>query len=55
MEAGRRDLRHLPVMSIDPPGCRDIDDALHWRDLGNGRWEVRRRRRPMIDEFENEK
>jgi exosome complex exonuclease DIS3/RRP44 len=36
----RRDLRHLPVMSIDPPGCRDIDDALHWRDLGNGLWEV---------------
>jgi len=37
----RRDLRHLPVMSIDPPGCRDIDDALHWRDLpGTGLWEV---------------
>jgi exosome complex exonuclease DIS3/RRP44 len=37
---GRRDLRHLPVMSIDPPGCRDIDDALHWRALPNGNWEV---------------
>jgi len=40
LEPYRRDLRHLPVMSIDPPGCRDIDDALHWRDLGNGHWEV---------------
>lgn len=27
---GRRvDLRHLDVCSIDPPGCEDIDDALH--------------------------
>ena len=38
---GRRDLRSLPVMSIDPPGCRDIDDALHWRALPGGTWEVR--------------
>jgi len=38
---GRRDLRHLPVMSIDPPGCRDIDDALHWRQLpSSDNWEV---------------
>lgn len=21
-------------------GCRDIDDALHWRLLANGNWEV---------------
>ena len=28
---GREDLRHLPVCSVDPPGCRDIDDALHIR------------------------
>ena len=27
--AGRLDLRDLAVCSIDPPGCRDIDDALH--------------------------
>ena len=25
----RVDLRFLPVVSIDPPGCKDIDDALH--------------------------
>jgi exosome complex exonuclease DIS3/RRP44 len=37
---GRRDLRHLPVLSIDPPGCKDIDDALHSRPLPNGNLEV---------------
>ncbi|CAM9533622.1 unnamed protein product [Discosporangium mesarthrocarpum] len=37
---GRRDLRHLPVLSIDPPGCKDIDDALHCWVLGNGNLEV---------------
>eukprot|EP00903_Cladosiphon_okamuranus_P016114 g14871.t1 len=37
---GRKDLRHLPVLSIDPPGCKDIDDALHARPLGNGNLEV---------------
>jgi exoribonuclease R len=29
--AGRTDLRGLPVCSVDPPGCKDIDDALHAR------------------------
>ena len=29
----RRDLRHIDVCSIDPPGCKDIDDALHARPL----------------------
>lgn len=38
---GRKDLRHLPVLSIDPPGCKDIDDALHARTLDNGNVEVR--------------
>ncbi|KAI9179099.1 exosome catalytic subunit dis3 [Blastocladiella emersonii ATCC 22665] len=38
--ARRRDLRHLPVCSIDPPGCTDIDDALHVRPLPNGNLEV---------------
>lgn len=33
--------RHLPVCSVDPPGCKDIDDALHVRRLPNGNWEVR--------------
>ena len=37
---GRRDLRDLRVMSIDPPGCKDIDDALHVRMLPNGHLEV---------------
>lgn len=38
--AGRRDLRGLPILSIDPPGCKDIDDALHSRPLPNGNIEV---------------
>ncbi|XP_077350506.1 exosome complex exonuclease RRP44 [Festucalex cinctus] len=37
---GREDLRHLTVCSVDPPGCTDIDDALHCRELGNGNFEV---------------
>ena len=37
---GRIDLRHLPVLSIDPPGCKDIDDALHCIKLPNGNWQV---------------
>jgi exosome complex exonuclease DIS3/RRP44 len=28
-EAKRLDLRGLDICSIDPPGCKDIDDALH--------------------------
>ena len=28
------------IVSIDPPGCKDIDDALHARDLPNGNIEV---------------
>ncbi|EED24279.1 exosome complex exonuclease exoribonuclease (Rrp44), putative [Talaromyces stipitatus ATCC 10500] len=36
----RRDLRDLLVCSIDPPGCQDIDDALHARLLPNGNYEV---------------
>ncbi|KAK8196738.1 exosome catalytic subunit dis3 [Zalaria obscura] len=36
----RRDLRDLDVCSIDPPGCVDIDDALHARKLPNGNYEV---------------
>ncbi|XP_052815273.1 exosome complex exonuclease RRP44-like [Mya arenaria] len=36
----RTDLRHLTVCSVDPPGCTDIDDALHCRDLQNGNLEV---------------
>lgn len=33
---GREDLRDEIVCSIDPPGCQDIDDALHAKRLPNG-------------------
>jgi exosome complex exonuclease DIS3/RRP44 len=36
----RADLRHLAVCSVDPPGCKDIDDALHCVKLANGNFEV---------------
>ncbi|XP_027347779.1 exosome complex exonuclease RRP44 homolog A isoform X2 [Abrus precatorius] len=36
----RQDLRHLCVFSVDPPGCKDIDDALHCHALPNGNFEV---------------
>ena len=32
-EPGREDLRDLLVCSVDPPGCKDIDDALSAREL----------------------
>ncbi|KAE9101208.1 hypothetical protein PF007_g15229 [Phytophthora fragariae] len=38
--AGRRDLRRLPVLSIDPPNCCNIDDALHAKYLLTGNYEV---------------
>uniref|UniRef100_H3DI20 Exosome complex exonuclease RRP44 n=1 Tax=Tetraodon nigroviridis TaxID=99883 RepID=H3DI20_TETNG len=38
--ARREDLRPLAVCSVDPPGCTDIDDALHCRELENGNLEV---------------
>jgi exosome complex exonuclease DIS3/RRP44 len=37
---GRADFRHLDICSIDPPGCTDIDDALHARQVENGLIEV---------------
>lgn len=36
----REDLRDLLICSIDPPGCQDIDDALHARKLPNGNIEA---------------
>jgi hypothetical protein len=36
----REDLCHLPICSVDPPGCKDIDDALHIRALPNGTLEL---------------
>jgi exosome complex exonuclease DIS3/RRP44 len=38
-EARRLDLRHLNVCSVDPIGCKDIDDALHCVTLPNGNYE----------------
>ncbi|GLG96173.1 Exosome complex exonuclease RRP44 [Gryllus bimaculatus] len=38
--AERQDLRHIDVCSVDPPGCTDIDDALHCRFLDNGHVEL---------------
>lgn len=37
---GREDLRNEIVCSIDPPGCQDIDDALHAKRLPNGNIEA---------------
>lgn len=39
-KTNREDLRHLRVFSVDPPGCKDIDDALHCMPLANGNFEV---------------
>lgn len=36
----RRDLTHLTVCSVDPPGCKDIDDALSCDRLPNGNFRV---------------
>lgn len=36
----RKDLRDTLICSIDPPGCQDIDDALHAKPLPNGNYEV---------------
>uniref|UniRef100_S4RGS1 RNB domain-containing protein n=1 Tax=Petromyzon marinus TaxID=7757 RepID=S4RGS1_PETMA len=38
-QAGREDLRALSICSVDPPGCTDIDDALHCKPLDNGNTE----------------
>ncbi|XP_018332640.1 exosome complex exonuclease RRP44 [Agrilus planipennis] len=38
--AKRTDLRHLDICSVDPPGCTDIDDALHCREIEGGMLEV---------------
>ncbi|MEW5299944.1 MAG: hypothetical protein WDW36_002913 [Sanguina aurantia] len=40
LDPNRVDMRHLCVCSVDPPGCKDIDDALHVRTLPNGNFEI---------------
>jgi exosome complex exonuclease DIS3/RRP44 len=39
-EPGREDLRDLLVCSVDPPGCKDIDDALSAREIDDERIEI---------------
>lgn len=36
----RSDFRDYFICSVDPPGCTDIDDALHCRELENGDYEI---------------
>uniref|UniRef100_A0A1Y1LIX1 Protein DIS3 homolog n=1 Tax=Photinus pyralis TaxID=7054 RepID=A0A1Y1LIX1_PHOPY len=36
----RVDLRDIDICSVDPPGCTDIDDALHCRPLTKDTFEV---------------
>lgn len=36
----RVDLRDIAICSVDPPGCTDIDDALHCRKISSGNFEV---------------
>ena len=38
--ARRIDLRSAPIYTIDPVDAKDFDDAIHTRDLGDGRVEV---------------
>lgn len=33
-------MRDVAICSVDPPGCTDIDDALHCRALDSGNFEV---------------
>ncbi|XP_049849397.1 uncharacterized protein LOC126318621 [Schistocerca gregaria] len=39
-DGSRLDLRGELIFSIDPPGCTDIDDALHVKQLENGNFQV---------------
>ncbi|XP_066249115.1 exosome complex exonuclease RRP44 [Euwallacea similis] len=39
-EKRRKDLREIDICSVDPPGCTDIDDALHCRLIEGGKFEV---------------
>jgi exosome complex exonuclease DIS3/RRP44 len=34
------DLHYFAILKVDPPGCKDIDDALHCIELDNGNWQV---------------
>jgi ribonuclease R len=36
----RKDIRQFPTFTIDPATAKDFDDALSYRDLGEGKYEV---------------
>ncbi len=38
--AGRRDFRHLPIVTIDGETARDFDDAVYVKRLEDGRWQL---------------
>jgi protein SSD1 len=38
--AGRRDFRDEKTFTIDPNGSKELDDALHLKDLGDGIFEI---------------
>ncbi|RMZ85814.1 hypothetical protein DV737_g502, partial [Chaetothyriales sp. CBS 132003] len=38
--ASRRDLRHERIFTVDPNGTKELDDALHVKDLGNDKVEI---------------
>lgn len=38
--ARRKDFRNITIVSVDPPGCTDIDDALHCDLNADGTFEV---------------
>lgn len=40
MYEGRRDYRERRIFTIDPTTAKDLDDALHVEDLGNGQVEI---------------
>ena len=40
MYEGRRDYRTQRIFTIDPTTAKDLDDALHVTDLGNGQVEI---------------
>eukprot|EP00890_Picochlorum_soloecismus_P002748 jgi/Picsp_1/3474/NSC_06312-R1_dis3-like exonuclease 1-like len=40
IEQGRLDLRHEFVVSVDPPGCTDVDDAFHLKEISDGAFEL---------------
>lgn len=40
MYKGRRDYRKRRIFTIDPSTAKDLDDALHVEDLGNGQVEI---------------